>query len=328
VFARLGRTTAPLAALSLLLIPALAACSSNGGDSDSSSSPAANVSSVGTGTGKAGWGGVSITGDFGKAPQVKFNSAVATPSKTLQKTLVAGKGAAITSGEQLNIDIWLGDGTSQKKVYSDWDNGAPEAFTDTAADGTFWTGLLTGAKIGSRIAAITNATNVVGSSGNQSLGIGAGDSLVVVVDIVSKVKPVVPKDVSPSALPKVLTKGAKVTGLSWTGIKKPSANPPFERVVLKKGTGPVVKADSTITANYYGSLYGKAKPFQTSYTGTPITDPLSGLIAGWRDGLVGLHAGSRVLLQIPSSLGYQNSKQPGIPANSTLYFVLDITKVK
>ena len=41
-----------------------------------------------------------------------------------------------------------------------------------------------------------------------------------------------------------------------------------------------------------------------------------------------MKVGSRVLLAIPPDLGYGAQEQPNIPANSTLYFVVDIVSAK
>jgi peptidylprolyl isomerase len=51
------------------------------------------------------------------------------------------------------------------------------------------------------------------------------------------------------------------------------------------------------------------------------------VIAGWDEGVVGMRVGSRRELIIPPSLGYRSEAQPGIPANSTLVFVIDLLKV-
>ena len=41
-----------------------------------------------------------------------------------------------------------------------------------------------------------------------------------------------------------------------------------------------------------------------------------------------MKVGSRVLLAIPPALGYGEQEQANIPANSTLYFVVDIISAK
>ena len=55
---------------------------------------------------------------------------------------------------------------------------------------------------------------------------------------------------------------------------------------------------------------------------------LNSVVKGWTYGLTGVKVGSRVLLQIPPELGYGAQAQSAIPANSTLYFVIDIKSAK
>ncbi len=48
------------------------------------------------------------------------------------------------------------------------------------------------------------------------------------------------------------------------------------------------------------------------------------MVKGWTYGLTGVKVGSRVVLEIPPVLGYGGQAQSAIPANSTLYFVVDV----
>jgi peptidylprolyl isomerase len=48
------------------------------------------------------------------------------------------------------------------------------------------------------------------------------------------------------------------------------------------------------------------------------------VIQGWSQGLTGVKIGSRVMLVIPPELGYGDQAREGIPANSTLVFVVDV----
>jgi FK506-binding nuclear protein len=44
------------------------------------------------------------------------------------------------------------------------------------------------------------------------------------------------------------------------------------------------------------------------------------VIPGWDEGLVGMHFMEKRQLIVPAKLGYGEKEQPGIPANSTLIF--------
>ena len=72
--------------------------------------------------------------------------------------------------------------------------------------------------------------------------------------------------------------------------------------------------------------------FDTSYDrGATTSFPIGVgmVIAGWDQGLVGQQVGSRVLLSIPSHLGYgdRGVPQAGIKGGDTLVFVVDIVGV-
>ena len=68
--------------------------------------------------------------------------------------------------------------------------------------------------------------------------------------------------------------------------------------------------------------------FDESFSKKPVPFQLSQVVPGWTYGLEGVKVGSRVLLQIPPELGYGEAEQGAIPANSTLYFVVDVVKAQ
>ena len=317
-----------------LLLPTLVACgSAKTGYGDPTAS---------------GFDGVTISGTPGKAPEVKWKSAIAYPSKTTVKTLVKGTGAAVGSGDSISADIWIGDGTTKLQAYSDYATGQPETLTVSEL-GDEWKTILDGAHYGDRIAAIVASDKLLGEAGNASMGIGTKDSLVVVVDLIKKTTPepspsaspttpatpaltapkgkVVP---APSWVPKLSLQGgptSDVTGMSFQGLPKPKAKGPLKKAILIQGTGAKVKATDTITINYLGMLYGKKKPFDESYTKQPLPGALAGFVDGWKQGLVGVRVGSRVFLQIPPALGYGSAGKGDVPPGATMYFVVDVLGV-
>jgi peptidylprolyl isomerase len=111
------------------------------------------------------------------------------------------------------------------------------------------------------------------------------------------------------------------------------SGPPPKKLEIKdiiKGTGPVATATSTITVAYVGELYKNGKVFDASWShpgAAPLTDPLSNLIPGWQQGIPGMRVGGRRELIIPPKLGYGATAQSGIPANSTLVFVIDLRSI-
>lgn len=113
-------------------------------------------------------------------------------------------------------------------------------------------------------------------------------------------------------------------------IEAPTGTPPSELVVkdIYPGTGAEVKATSTLTVQYTLMAWSTGKIVETSWTGSPATFPLAGVIQGWQQGLPGMKVGGRRLLVIPPALGYGSNAQGPIAANETLIFVVDLLGVK
>jgi peptidylprolyl isomerase len=98
---------------------------------------------------------------------------------------------------------------------------------------------------------------------------------------------------------------------------------------LVKGTGAQAKEGDTVTVNDVGILYASGKQFENTFTRKePSTFALSGLIAGFRKGVVGMKVGGRREVIIPAELGYGKAgSPPKIPPNSPLIFVIDLLGV-
>jgi len=98
--------------------------------------------------------------------------------------------------------------------------------------------------------------------------------------------------------------------------------------IITQGTGVNATISSTITVNYTGTLLDGSQ-FDTTTGRGPYTTALQNVIAGWQIGIPLVKAGGRILLIMPSGMGYGNSS-PGaaIPANSVLVFTIDLLTVK
>lgn len=278
----------------------------------------------------SGFSGVSISGEVGKEPKLDWKADIAYPKSTQVKTLVKGSGAAVEAGTSVYANFYVGNAstTPDKWNYTSLTD-APTGMEMDASMGPAYKKLLEGAHIGDRREAIARASDVVGAQGNPTYDIGNHDTLVLVVDILKAGPDKTPHDVPQAQLPKLkLGKDKKPTGFDFSGVKKPSADGKLLRSVVKEGTGTTVTTDMTLTVNYLGMVYDGKKPFDESYTKKPAQFALTGVVEGWTYGLNGLKVGSRVLLEIPPALGYADKAQSGIPANSTLFFVVDIIKAE
>jgi len=94
------------------------------------------------------------------------------------------------------------------------------------------------------------------------------------------------------------------------------------------GTGAVVESGDTVTCHYTGALAKTGAVFETSHDGSPITFPLSGVIAGWQEGVPGMKVGGTRRLLIPAAKAYgERSPGAGIPANSDLVFDIELISI-
>jgi peptidylprolyl isomerase len=101
---------------------------------------------------------------------------------------------------------------------------------------------------------------------------------------------------------------------------------------LIEGKGPAAKSGDKVSVRYVGVLFNNNKEFDSSWKrGKAPFDVTLGqgqVIPGWDQGLVGMKVGGRRRLTIPPDLAYGAQGQPPtIPANSTLVFDVDLTKI-
>ncbi len=278
-------------------------------------------------TSAEGLAAVTIAGKPGTEPEVTWKSEM-TSAKQETKTLETGDGAEIKSGDQVVTHIWIGNGFTQTKAFSTYDQNQPETVTVDDKLSPVFADAILGHTLGSRVAVTTPADKAFGPSGNPGLKIGNKDAVLIVIDLISTYTPPKPVDVPSARLPGLVTGKNGPVALDFTGLSAPKPTGNLLRSVLREGKGPTVTADMTVTANYLGQVYGAKKPFDESYSKKPVPFSLSQVVKGWTLGLSGLTVGTRVLLQIPPDLGYGAQAQTNIPANSTLYFVVDILKAK
>jgi peptidylprolyl isomerase len=314
----LRRVRRPAAAVvPILLALALAGC----GDDDGGSGTGADS--------EEGFDAVSIAGDVGKAPEVDWKAQLEA-DETETEVLVEGDGEEVEEGDEVEVNVWIGNGFTQEEAYTTYgkDGATPELFTVDDQLTPIFRDALLGQKIGSRVAVAAMSSEVFGEQGNPQMGIGNEDGVLLVLDLMKMYQPPEPKDVNPSRLPSIVEEKGDPVGLDFSGVPEPYAKGNLLRAVLEEGDGDTVTAESTVTADYLGMVYQGKEPFDTSFPAEPAEFSLQEVVQGWTYGLSGLKVGSRVILQIPPDLGYGAQEQEGIPANSTLYFVVDIVSAK
>ncbi|MEV8594238.1 FKBP-type peptidyl-prolyl cis-trans isomerase [Streptomyces sp. NPDC052012] len=107
---------------------------------------------------------------------------------------------------------------------------------------------------------------------------------------------------------------------------------PSEQLAVKTviaGSGRTIAEGDFVVAHYLGQIWDTGKVFDNSYDRkTRLALPLAEgqIIDGWRYGLTGKKAGSRVQMAVPPTWGYgtQGNQQAGIKGTDTLVFVVDV----
>lgn len=98
--------------------------------------------------------------------------------------------------------------------------------------------------------------------------------------------------------------------------------------ILKSGSGPKATKDSTVKVHYTGTLLDGSVFDSSVERGEPIEFPVTGVIPGWTEAMQLMSAGDKWKLYVPSSLAYGPQARPGIPANSTLIFEVELLEIK
>lgn len=306
------RAMAALAAVPLIFFAA--ACgSSDAGANGNPASPAAA-------TGK-----LKVTGAVGAKPTVTFPSG-APATKSSVEVIEPGTGPAVKTGDKLivNLTVYNWDGKQNALQGSSYDTKQPETIpVDQQIPKVLQDGFAQ-VKHGGRLLAV-----LANDTGQAQQGQQPQPTKVFVIDVVK-------------AAPTPLAAATgKETGDSIKGVKvvnpggdkapvlttKTDEKAPKDLVVktVIKGKGDKVQPTSTIVAHYTGKIWGTDKEFDSSWSkGQPATFPLNQVVQGWQKGLAGVPVGSRVVMSIPPELGYGAQEQQGIPANSTLVFVVDV----
>ncbi len=115
---------------------------------------------------------------------------------------------------------------------------------------------------------------------------------------------------------------AYLTANKITATKDPSG---LYYVVINPGGGTAPTVKSTVTVAYTGKLLDGTQ-FDTNPNFTAFLG--GNLIQGWKVGIPYCKQGGRILLIIPSALGYGTTPKTGIPANSVLVFTIDLFAVQ
>ena len=269
--------------------------------------------------------GVSASGELGKKPKINLQTPVKV-KRNSYAILQHGNGQTIKEGDRVCSQGIVLNAKDGKELMNTWDKGRLDcsiSINKTSTSRPYYA-LIKGKKI--------NTTIAFGIDGGNK-----NPSYIMVLTMVSRAKALSRangKEVTdiPAGLPKVTRDASGRPSLDLNGYRSDGK---LVSQTLIEGTGKTVTAKDTVSAHYTGwttDKDGKLHQFDSSWDRKqPAEFSLAGgVIPGWTKGLAGKKVGSQVLLAIPPSDGYGKEDKKDakgnviIPANSTLYFVVDI----
>lgn len=268
-------------------------------------------------------------GDKGKAPAVTLPSTPFSVDKTQVRVLTKGKGNELSDKDVATVAMEVVNGKDGKAVTSSYD---PTGFY--LGDDSLLSGLkkgLIGQQVGSRVLIAIPPAEGFGTTGQSSLGIGAGDTMVVIAEVKSAA-PMLAEAKGTTVKPAKDLPTVKYNAGTAAQITIPKGTKaPTKTVVqpLIRGAGATVAAGQTLWVSYTGALWKDGKNFDSSFDHPGKTMSFQvgtgNVIKGWDAGLVGQKVGSRVLLVIPPADGYGAAgSPPKISGTDTLVFVVDV----
>lgn len=298
-----------------LLIPALAACGSDGSD---------DVRSVVS--------SVEVTGEVGEEPEVEWTEDVEQTGDVEVEVLEEGDGPELEDDSAVMVQYLLSNGFDESTAISTYAEATPEVLDLGSGElPEVFTEALSGRQVGDRVAVGFESSELFGEVGNAALGVNNKDPLLLVMDVLGPTPVDVPyaeegEGIAPDL---VLDEDGLPEAMRFMGIPKPTGELQVETVV--EGGGPVVRKGDSVMVDYLGSVYAKPKPFDTSFGATPLVGTLGpgGFVEGWNRGLAGQRVGSRVWLVVPPELGYgpKGNEDAKIKGTDTIYFLVDILGV-
>jgi peptidylprolyl isomerase len=309
--------TASVVTVSLIAL-ALAGCSTGGGENCIPSGPASSA--------------VAVEGEFGVAPTLTIDGQLAATT-TERSVVIAGNGDAAADGDSVKMNYTLYNGTTGEEIEkSEYTEGSELSYPiDTAA--TSFVGLskaLACTTVGTRIVAVIPNAEGFGDQAAQA-GLTPEDTLVFVIDVTgiaaeplaeASGEPVAPLDGFPDV--------AFADGNPTVTIPDGPVPSEFAISTLIQGAGDVVPEGATVVVNYEGVNWNSGVVFDSSFDrGSPATFSTTEVIPGFRDAIVGQKIGSRVVVIIPSELGYRDAGSGDlIKGGDTIFFVVDILGVQ
>lgn len=277
--------------------------------------------------------GIDVSGDFGAEPTVRI-AAPLKLSTTQSQLAITGTGPQIQVDQLFVLQLSLYNARTGSLAASTLMPGQSPIVAKSSDDTLFpaLVSALAGKPQGSRIVMALSPVDAFGTGGVPPPGLQSDDPVVVVADVLA----VPPTTVLPQATGDPVAVPADSPAVELVvgdpsriavpeGLRSPSE---VTIVALVQGTGAPVRAGSLVAVDFLGQEWDEEQPFVATYFKEPVVQPISaqGSVPSWDQALIGLPAGSRVLVIDPDP----PDRVPGVAEpheRDTICWVIDVLGV-
>jgi len=268
---------------------------------------------------------VTVTGQAGSAPKVSIGAPMHIARSATWES-IRGSGTPLTADSQLfTLDFSVYDGTTGTQTYTSGYTSSPTISLTQWEEVFPGTGnLMTCATPGSRVV-LALAPDAIAEASAANLGLKAGDSAVVVVDVSQTFLPRATGSLVFNDARNMPTVVRAPSG--QPGIIVPETTAPSKIAVqtLIRGDGEVLKDSDTAVVAYTGVPWEThATVFDTTWGATPSAVTLASTdLPGFAEALTGRTVGSQVLVVVPAGQ-VPAGTTANVPTGKTLVYVIDI----
>ncbi|KRC61109.1 hypothetical protein ASE14_09235 [Agromyces sp. Root81] len=261
--------------------------------------------------------GVKVEGEFAGTPTATFTTPLA--SDELERSIaIEGDGDETESGDPMNVVVTAFSGTSGETLFS-------QPTTIKVGDDQVFESFLAGidcVPVGSRTVTVAPASTLYGDTGNETIGVAAGETVVIVIDVVEVQEPLEPAKWTEN-VPEVKFGAEGEPPTVTLPDTEPSTE--LEMKILEEGDGAEVQAGDSVSVQYQGISWTTGEIFDQSYTrGSASTFPTDGVIQGFGAALVGQKVGTKLIVTIPPQYAYGTDAAAHELGGQTLVFLVEI----
>ncbi|MGI5952119.1 MAG: FKBP-type peptidyl-prolyl cis-trans isomerase [Brooklawnia sp.] len=266
---------------------------------------------------------IDVSSDWGTEPTVDAPYPFKVDS-TINKVVITGDGPTVPS-QTASVEVhYVGINARTGQTFdSSWAAGDPVVFPLAQLIPGFGKGVAD-QPVGSRVAVAITSADGYDPSGQPSIGIEPGDTLLFIIDIIDSelAGPSGETVAVPSGLPQV----SETDGVPGITIPDGLAEPTEVRVqALIQGTGRELGAGDALTSNAVCTTWD-GNEYYNDFGEAPVSDAAAGAVhQALFEALVGQQTGSRVLVVLPGTVAYPHGNtEPSIAPQTAVACVVDI----